>query len=620
MWTPRQHLGELERVFVQMERRFDFLQKIDTEIVNPGFTFQGKFESLVQQFALRLIRADAVAVCFPTFSGGYSIQFLGEPSPNNDDLSIELTTLIPPHIAPGAVKFQKLPRNAQSNTAALLMALGFSTNDIFCVIAVLTTGISPKYSHLADPDVIQYATRVSAQLSVLLESEFWARNNAVQTRLIQSFFDARLDKLKVLTNCLEAIHASLPDWEPQGRSNNNILLQLLTYNGKEQPLTIQAQFLKTGNPENDNIGKLVLIGGSVCGTLVRDFIQDPVNRLGNIDPTSKKYNLLYKGFFGKTRSRSELMAVIANAHELVGILNLEHADVGYFSPAYERAVASAADQLAPFVKQLNATFELDQKRQTAHQVAMFGFLSRLTEAHRQKTHDAGSVTQVRLGQLKDHVDKADKDAHAKIDALAEKVYQYVDATSEFLKKAPYYISRGPVKLQGVVRDAMGEVQRFDREKRRFACEFECKGEPTVYASPMLQAHIFDLLNNSRQAIEKRSGKGQIKKGLIQIKAVTEDVEDDLGNKTAGARVRLQICDNGPGVEEQALSRILDYGYSTKGGGGYGLPAARDYVKSLGGELHCGNRQNGSGLIVDIVLYIFDPVRHRNEMIEQRSDQ
>jgi len=34
VWTPRHHLGELERLFVEMERRFDFLQDIDTEIVN----------------------------------------------------------------------------------------------------------------------------------------------------------------------------------------------------------------------------------------------------------------------------------------------------------------------------------------------------------------------------------------------------------------------------------------------------------------------------------------------------------------------------------------------------------------------------------------------------------
>ncbi|HXQ74624.1 MAG TPA: ATP-binding protein, partial [Pyrinomonadaceae bacterium] len=66
----------------------------------------------------------------------------------------------------------------------------------------------------------------------------------------------------------------------------------------------------------------------------------------------------------------------------------------------------------------------------------------------------------------------------------------------------------------------------------------------------------------------------------------------------------------------------EYDFSTKGaaGTGYGLPAARDYVRSLGGELVYHNRSEDRGFVVQMFLDLFDKDRHIDETIKpRRSD-
>lgn len=60
------------------------------------------------------------------------------------------------------------------------------------------------------------------------------------------------------------------------------------------------------------------------------------------------------------------------------------------------------------------------------------------------------------------------------------------------------------------------------------------------------------------------------------------------------RVRLQVLDSGPGVEEAELARLFDRFYSqgTSDGAGLGLAIVERVMRRIGGEVRLGNREQG----------------------------
>ena len=260
------------------------------------------------------------------------------------------------------------------------MPIGTPDGDIFCVLAVLTTKGDPSHSHLKEHATVSYADRVLLQLSILVQAELKTRDVELQRNFIRSFFASKLDRETTLTNCLESVRQAIPDWEYTETSKSQILVQLLSYYGDNQPLTIDGQVdpgssAAKRNLSETDVGKPVAIRDSVTGSFVLEFNKDRSLILKNIDPNDSPYKELYKAFLGRTIPHSELMVAMVDHEGLVGILNLEHPAPFFFSAGAERTMQHAAATLAPFVRELNRTFEIERKRQSATLYSMFGFWS-----------------------------------------------------------------------------------------------------------------------------------------------------------------------------------------------------------------------------------------------------
>ena len=105
-------------------------------------------------------------------------------------------------------------------------------------------------------------------------------------------------------------------------------------------------------------------------------------------------------------------------------------------------------------------------------------------------------------------------------------------------------------------------------------------------------HLFrvlsNLMRNAAQALEDRDAAAG--PGHIRITA-----------RRAGARVRLSVSDNGPGVPAKAREKLFQpfQGSTKRGGTGLGLPIAAELVQAHGGHLRLIDTPTGATFELEI---------------------
>jgi two-component system sensor histidine kinase FlrB len=114
-----------------------------------------------------------------------------------------------------------------------------------------------------------------------------------------------------------------------------------------------------------------------------------------------------------------------------------------------------------------------------------------------------------------------------------------------------------------------------------------KDQSFLCNSPSLISAILNLINNAREAgQENQQGK------TTQVLVSARTLEKSLV---------ISVCDNGPGISEAQLHKVLEPFYSTKSKGtGLGLAVVQAVIKSLGGSLAIRSISTG-GLKIELVV-------------------
>lgn len=136
---------------------------------------------------------------------------------------------------------------------------------------------------------------------------------------------------------------------------------------------------------------------------------------------------------------------------------------------------------------------------------------------------------------------------------------------------------GPVCLAQIVSES---IAILDNKLAKAAIEFEVDDiDPKlqVMADPIpLEQTIINLLNNAIQAVSARPSP------CVRL-SISFTVD----------RVRIDVSDNGPGIEEQELKRLFEPFFTTKGTGlGLGLTISKRIVESYDGTIVASNRPEG----------------------------
>ena len=151
----------------------------------------------------------------------------------------------------------------------------------------------------------------------------------------------------------------------------------------------------------------------------------------------------------------------------------------------------------------------------------------------------------------------------------------------------------PVDLSVMVRNVVSELDAL-LERRRIEVRMTIRGcLASVQGDGDLLHRVFvNVLVNAAESM----GDG----GCIEITAFTDR---DLNSRVA--MVHIQIADSGGGIPPEAMARVFERGYTTKGGGeahGFGLSICREIVEMHGGEIRLSSVL-GQGTTVQLTLPI-----------------
>jgi PAS domain S-box-containing protein len=182
-------------------------------------------------------------------------------------------------------------------------------------------------------------------------------------------------------------------------------------------------------------------------------------------------------------------------------------------------------------------------------------------------------------------------------AASEAVARMAEITDALLVFArPGQTEPEPVSLDELVR-SVTERRRGELLDKGVAVEVEAASTPAILLNrAQTQKVVQALLDNAVEALDGRAGRVR------------------FSLRTEGDRVRLEVSDNGPGIDPEIMGRIFDPFFTSKGayvGGtgshaGLGLAVAHAVVTRAGGKIDVQSRP-GAGATFTITLPIRRPV-------------
>lgn len=147
-------------------------------------------------------------------------------------------------------------------------------------------------------------------------------------------------------------------------------------------------------------------------------------------------------------------------------------------------------------------------------------------------------------------------------ALAHQALREIISVSVLMERA-LILSRGAFALRGV----------------DVVCDFDCSANVMVDCNKALQI-LLNLIANARHAVEDRA---------------PSDRKVWLSTRLNGDHVRMEVRDNGVGIDPSKLPLIFNQGFTTKQGGhGVGLHTSANWAHELNGTLSATSAGLGQG--------------------------
>jgi C4-dicarboxylate-specific signal transduction histidine kinase len=153
---------------------------------------------------------------------------------------------------------------------------------------------------------------------------------------------------------------------------------------------------------------------------------------------------------------------------------------------------------------------------------------------------------------------------------ADRAKDIVDRIREHIKKAPP--RKEPIDVNAAIKEVLVMVESAIAKNHVSVRTRLADGLTAVEGDRVqLQQVVVNLVLNAVEAMST------VEEGARELSIVTEP--------SAGAGIRVAVCDTGPGVDAQDVQRVFEPFYTTKASGvGMGLSICRSIIDSYGGRL------------------------------------
>lgn len=224
----------------------------------------------------------------------------------------------------------------------------------------------------------------------------------------------------------------------------------------------------------------------------------------------------------------------------------------------------------------------------------------LLNSQRRLLHDVSHEIRSPLARIQLAIDLAqqqpDKEGASlvRIQRESERIERLVDEllTLSRLEVGAYPLHLEPVDVGDLLRDVAADAA-FEAERRHCQVSLEVAGDMTVSGCPELLLRAFE--NVIRNA----------------IRYTFDGTEVGVQARREGARLVVEVADDGPGIPEAALKSIFDpfvrfredrgrRDGDEQSGYGLGLAITQQVIQAHGGTIQGGNRRSG-GLVIRIEL-------------------
>jgi signal transduction histidine kinase len=599
-------LRNLAAGFDDVKSEFELLRKMDLEYQKDKHSFCSFLDWLCNELRFRC----KVTAAFCVLRDEDALTVLaGDPTMAGTDDQMPESVRFPKAVDEDQFTFvRNWPRGYVNNS----LLIPFRARDLRMVIVLQDTRPHSALSSLKDEGMKQFAAGVAAQASVILTHKERARLDAAKDHMLAEFLNNELRP----SACWKAIAVRAAE--------------ILSDAGSPLPLDPRplAQLLRIKD------GGLQLVWGDQEHSDVKFTLEESGLRRLELDGCVTGHAVLnnlsvyrcnprrdhpdlYRGFLFKAAPESELVVLLrSSTGDVLGALNFEHARSEAFKDYHLLLLSHLSDELVPLTTALVGRERRQYNKSTGDHYVIEKILRRMAKTFNHKMGQEIYQTNYALDRLCFQLgESTTAEVNESVALLRKKVAEVQEKATRFLTAVPSFVDVRSLDLIELIDRALAE---FDPDAMMRAERIRLLFEPgvpsvKVWTAPILSEHIYNLVSNSLDAIRELQKNSQMGEGLVRITTHKVEMHDAAGNKVAPPRVFVRIEDNGGGIRPDLVDRVIDFGFTSHPptGTGFGLPAAKEFLQSIHGDLIWpppGNRYP-EGLTLDFYCEEFDPDVH-----------
>ncbi|WDP90879.1 MAG: response regulator [Desulfobacter sp.] len=161
-----------------------------------------------------------------------------------------------------------------------------------------------------------------------------------------------------------------------------------------------------------------------------------------------------------------------------------------------------------------------------------------------------------------------------------------------------------VSFQSIVKEALKLLRASVPRTIEIHQKIDKDCPPVLGDATLLHQIIMNLCTNAFHAVEETDGSFEVSLKPVEVPALPEPGFENL---SPGHHIRLTVSDNGPGMDEETLTKIFDPYFTTKSEGkgtGLGLAVTYGIVQKLNGEIKVYS-ETGQGTTFQVFLPVAD---------------